>query len=87
MVVFEGSSEHGGAFQTRQSYLPREIHWGFQFRPITLPAPPGSTQHEVDISRCAIVRQPPRSCSRGAIKMTCQHCRIFCQYGGSLSTG
>lgn len=52
VAVFEGSSEHGGVFQARQSYLAREIHWGFQFRPITQAAPAGSTRHEVDISRC-----------------------------------
>ena len=53
MAVFEGSSEHGGAFQSRQSYLPREIHWGFQFREVFNPATIGSTQHSVDISQCA----------------------------------
>lgn len=60
VAVFEGSSEHGGVFQTRQSYLAREIHWGFQFRAITRAAPPGTTRHEVDISRCCRQRSPAR---------------------------
>ena len=56
VAVFEGSSEHGGAFQARQSYLPREIHWGFQFREVVQPAPASSTQHSVNISRCDSIR-------------------------------
>lgn len=51
VVVFEGTSEFGHQFSTRQSYLPREIHWGYQFVQIVHPADPGSTQHIVDISR------------------------------------
>ncbi len=51
VVVFEGTSEFGHQFSTRQSYLPRELHWGYQFVQIVHPADPGSTQHIVDISR------------------------------------
>lgn len=51
VVVFEGTSEFGHQFSTRQSYLPREIHWGYQFVQIVHPADPGSTQHIVDIAR------------------------------------
>lgn len=54
VVVFEGTSEFGHQFSTRQSYLPREIHWGYQFVQIVHPADPGSTQHIVDISRWAL---------------------------------
>ena len=53
VVVFEGTSEFGHQFSTRQSYLPREIHWGYQFVQIVHPADPGFTQHIVDISRWA----------------------------------
>lgn len=53
VVVFEGTSEFGHPFSSRQSYLPREIHWGYQFVQIVHPANPGTTQHTVDISRCA----------------------------------
>lgn len=52
VVVFEGTSEFGHPFSTRQSYLPREMHWGFQFVQIVFPADPGSDQHSVDIARC-----------------------------------
>lgn len=55
VVVFEGTSEFGHPFSSRQSYLPREVHWGFQFVQIVHPADPGSTQHTVDISRCVLV--------------------------------
>ena len=58
VVVFEGTSEFGHQFSTRQSYLPREIHWGYQFVQIVHPADPGSTQHIVDISRWGSCRVP-----------------------------
>ena len=50
-MVFEGTSEFGHPFSTRQSYLPREVHWGFQFVQIVFPADPGTDQHSVDIAR------------------------------------
>lgn len=51
VVVFEGISEFGGLFSTRQSYLPREVHWGYQFVQIVHCAKAGSSQHVVDIAR------------------------------------
>ncbi len=51
IVTFEGTSESGAQFQTRQSYLPSEIHWGYVFVEIIHHAKEGETQHTVDISR------------------------------------
>lgn len=51
VVVFAGTSEFGGLFSTRQSYLPREVHWGYQFVQIVHRAEDGSSQHVVDIAR------------------------------------
>lgn len=51
IVTFEGTSESGAQFQTRQSYLPSEIHWGYVFVEIIHHAKQGETQHTVDISR------------------------------------
>ena len=51
IVTFEGTSENGAQFMTRQSYLPSEIHWGYVFVTIVHHAKPGETQHTVDISR------------------------------------
>jgi len=51
IVTFEGTSESGAQFQTRQSYLPSEIHWGYVFVEIIHHAKEGQTQHTVDISR------------------------------------
>lgn len=50
-MTFEGTSESGAQFQTRQSYLPSEIHWGYVFVEIIHHAKEGQTQHTVDISR------------------------------------
>ena len=50
-MTFEGTSESGAQFQTRQSYLPSEIHWGYVFVEIIHHAKEGETQHTVDISR------------------------------------
>ena len=51
IVTFEGTSESGSQFMTRQSYLPSEIHWGYVFAEIVYHAKEGETQHTVDISR------------------------------------
>ena len=53
VVTFEGVTEAGALFSAKRSYLPGEIHWGYVFAPIVLPAGPGCTQHAVDLSRCA----------------------------------
>ena len=52
-MTFEGVTEAGALFSAKRSYLPSEIHWGYVFAPIVRPAAPGSTQHAVDLSRCA----------------------------------
>eukprot|EP00878_Enallax_costatus_P041065 GHUV01047523.1.p1 GENE.GHUV01047523.1~~GHUV01047523.1.p1 ORF type:complete len:103 (+),score=3.48 GHUV01047523.1:363-671(+) len=51
VVTFEGTSELGDTFMTRQSYLPSEIHWGCTFVNIIQQAEPGSMQHTIDLSR------------------------------------
>lgn len=51
VVVFEGVSEFGNLFSTRQSYLPREIFWGYQFVQIIHCAEVGTSRHIVDIAR------------------------------------
>lgn len=52
-MTFEGVTEAGALFSAKRSYLPSEIHWGYVFAPIVRPAAAGSTQHAVDLSRCA----------------------------------
>ena len=51
IVTFEGTSESGAQFMTRQSYLPSEMHWGYVFAEIIYHAKEGDTEHTVDISR------------------------------------
>ena len=53
-MTFEGVTEAGALFSAKRSYLPGEIHWGYVFAPIVLPAGPGCTQHAVDLSRCGV---------------------------------
>ena len=53
IVTFEGTSESGAQFMTRQSYLPSEMHWGYVFVEIIHHAKQGDTEHTVDISRSA----------------------------------
>ena len=62
IVTFEGTSESGAQFQTRQSYLPSEIHWGYVFVEIIHHAKHGETQHMVDISRCPPACRMAASC-------------------------
>ena len=56
IVTFEGTSESGAQFMTRQSYLPSEMHWGYVFVEIIYHAEEGKTEHTVDISRSGIAR-------------------------------
>jgi hypothetical protein len=51
VITFEGVSDFGDNFMVRTSYLASEIQWGCHFVPITYKAPPGTTQHSVDLSR------------------------------------
>ena len=51
IITFEGTSESGAQFMTRQSYLPSEMHWGYVFTEIIFHAREGETEHTVDISR------------------------------------
>ena len=55
IVTFEGTSESGAQFMTRQSYLPSEMHWGYVFSEIIFHAKEGETEHIVDISRSALL--------------------------------
>ena len=73
-MTFEGVTEAGALFSAKRSYLPGEIHWGYVFAPIVLPAGPGCTQHAVDLSRCAarssrapVAEAVPSSHSRSAV--------------------
>lgn len=54
IVTFEGTSENGAQFMSRQSYLSSEIHWGYVFVDIVHHAKEGETKHTVDIARQAI---------------------------------
>lgn len=58
IVTFEGTSESGAQFMTRQSYLPSEMHWGYVFSEIIFHAKEGETEHSVDISRSAATCLP-----------------------------
>lgn len=51
IVTFEGTSENGAQFMSRQSYLSSEIHWGYVFVDIVHHAQQGETTHTVDIAR------------------------------------
>eukprot|EP00882_Tetradesmus_deserticola_P015111 GHRQ01016088.1.p1 GENE.GHRQ01016088.1~~GHRQ01016088.1.p1 ORF type:complete len:387 (+),score=150.80 GHRQ01016088.1:751-1911(+) len=51
VVTFEGNSELGDTFMTRQSYLPSEIHWGCTFVNIIQQAAAGRVQHAINLSR------------------------------------
>ena len=51
VVVLEGTTESGGSFSVRQSYLPDEIHWGHTFVTIIQPAEPPKTRHSVSLSK------------------------------------
>jgi len=51
VVAFEGATETGSSFSTRQSYVPNEIHWGHTFRTVITPAVPPDTQHSVSMGR------------------------------------
>lgn len=68
IVTFEGTSESGAQFMTRQSYLPSEMHWGYVFSEIIFHAKEGETEHIVDISRSA----PRRCVSRAGNSWFCQ---------------
>jgi hypothetical protein len=57
VVTFEGTSELGDTFMTRQSYLPSEIHWGCTFVNIIQQAASGQMQHSINLSRWAVVRE------------------------------
>eukprot|EP00879_Flechtneria_rotunda_P009517 GHRR01009961.1.p1 GENE.GHRR01009961.1~~GHRR01009961.1.p1 ORF type:complete len:908 (+),score=299.94 GHRR01009961.1:108-2726(+) len=74
VVTFEGQSELGDAFMTRQSYLPSEIHWGCAFVNIIERAKPGSMQHSIDLSRFHEIEpqlglglMPPHHVSRAVV--------------------
>lgn len=53
IITFEGTSENGAQFMSRQSYLSSEIHWGYIFVDIVHHAKQGDTTHTVDIARQA----------------------------------
>lgn len=69
VVEFEGSTELGDTFMVRQSYLANELHWGYCFASIITRAPPGETQHLVDLSRW--VMAPSCRGGKGASTVAC----------------
>ena len=59
IVTFEGTTEMGNPFMARQSYLPSEIRWGYQFVRC-IHRPHGvNTRYTVDIAKygLALARQ------------------------------
>ena len=78
VVEFEGSTELGDTFMVRQSYLANELHWGYCFASIITRAPPGETQHLVDLSRW--VMAPVCRGRKGASTLACND-------GGGLLLG
>ncbi|KAL3145303.1 hypothetical protein ABBQ38_001566 [Trebouxia sp. C0009 RCD-2024] len=77
IVTFEGTSESGAQFMTRQSYLPSEMHWGYVFSEIIFHAKEGETEHSVDISRFHEIQPqtnlkmlPPAASSRKIVSAT-----------------
>jgi hypothetical protein len=54
IVTFEGTTEMGNPFMARQSYLPSEIRWGYQFVRCIHRPHGSSTRYTVDIAKCAL---------------------------------
>lgn len=73
IVTFEGTSESGAQFMTRQSYLPSEMHWGYVFSEIIFHAKEGETEHSVDISRstAACLPVPPHASNSYLVPSSC----------------
>ena len=53
IVTFEGTTEMGNPFMARQSYLPSEIRWGYQFVRCIHRPHGTATRYTVDIAKCA----------------------------------
>lgn len=51
-MTFEGTTEMGNPFMARQSYLPTEIKWGYQFVRCIHRPHKGDTSYTVDIAKC-----------------------------------
>ena len=49
VVTFEGTTEMGNPFMARQSYLPSEVHWGYEFKRIIIPPKTNDTRYTVDV--------------------------------------
>uniref|UniRef100_A0A383WNJ7 Inward rectifier potassium channel C-terminal domain-containing protein n=1 Tax=Tetradesmus obliquus TaxID=3088 RepID=A0A383WNJ7_TETOB len=74
VVTFEGTSELGDSFMSRQSYLPSEVHWGCTFVNIIQQAGQGHTQHSINLSRFhdvepqpGLALMPPHRLSRAVV--------------------
>ena len=50
IVTFEGVTEFGNDFMSRQSYLPHELRWGHHFKNMLSHPQPGSSQYQIDFS-------------------------------------
>ena len=78
IVTFEGTSENGAQFMSRQSYLSSEIHWGYIFVDIVHHAKPGETNHTVDIARQVNLRPTLHAFIRQVyIVGRCYVCRLL----------
>ena len=53
-MTFEGTTEMGNPFMARQSYLPSEIRWGYQFVRCIHRPHGTATRYIVDIAKCAV---------------------------------
>lgn len=49
VVTFEGTTEFGNPFMARRSYLPGDLHWGYQFAPIITRPMGGETGYGVQL--------------------------------------
>ena len=65
-MTFEGTTEMGNPFMARQSYLPSEIRWGYQFVRCIHRPHGENTRYTVDIAKCVLAPTPslhrPISC-------------------------
>ena len=50
IVTFEGVTESGNDFMSRQSYLPHELRWGHHFKNMLSHPEPGGSQYSIDFS-------------------------------------
>jgi len=83
IVTFEGTTEMGNPFMARQSYLPSEIRWGYQFVRCIHRPHGTATRYTVDIAKCAVTTS---HCHNGtqnkptAVTSACCECDRICSH-------